>query len=368
MNEFLSLDDKQDVYVRATDLDALSCRVSCHRKGYFQDPYSMALYQAYRQYLGFCRGYTAMSSQRVLREAFQNKLPLINRGTYLRTMSVDWVMEEFTRNAKDERVQIVSLGSGMDTRSFTMLKKYKNMVYHEIDFPESTRIKKLAISGSEHLSQIVNAKLVTVEISNGESFRRINSDLHTSNYHLYGKDLRLIDDYATLLKDFDPTIPTLVLSECCLCYLPMEDNERLITKFRDLNPAMTGFLIYEPMALGDNFGKTMKSNLQKGKGIKLPTFESLPDLSVRLSFLGETCGLENIRLTDMSFVGGYSKPTNEGGWIEFKELYRISRLEWIDEVEEITLLLKHYCLCYGEYTNGLLKFKESDPKEYRWIK
>ncbi|KAG7192777.1 carboxy methyl transferase for protein phosphatase 2A [Scheffersomyces spartinae] len=309
-----------------------------------------------------------MSSQRILREAFQNKLPLINRGTYLRTMSLDWVMEEFTKNAADERVQIISLGSGMDTRSFTMLKKYKNMTYHEIDFPESTRIKKLAITNNQQLSQIVNTKHVTVEINSAQGFQRVNCDLHTSNYHLYGRDLRQVEEYSTLLKDFDHKVPTLVLSECCLCYLPMEDNERLITKFREMSPDLLGFLIYEPMALGDNFGKTMKSNLQKGKGIKLPTFESLPDLDVRLSFLRDTCGFENIRLTDLSYVGGYSKPTNKGGWIEFKELYRISRLEWIDEVEEITLLLKHYCLCYGEYTNGVMKFEESDPKEYRWIK
>ena len=53
-------------------------------------------------------------------------------------------------------------------------------------------------------------------------------------------------------------------------------------------------------------------------------------------------------------------------WIDHKEMGRINKLEMIDEIEEIRLLLEHYCLIYGEYTEEkTLNFKGIDT--WSWI-
>lgn len=338
----LSPQAKHDKIIRATDVDALSCRYSANKKGYFTPPdvHIDALLQSYQKHLLYCEGYTQLSAGRLLRSAFEPKFPLINRGTYLRTEAINKVVQRYVQAHR--KCQIVSLGGGSDTRCFRVLAESPTVVYTEIDFPESTKIKKLAICGSKSLQSIVGASLEPVTVSAKSQFVDMDMDLHTDRYHLVGLDLRtLAGEGAAKLSFLDPLVPTLVISECVLCYLSPGDNEKVILYWKKAF-AQSTFVIYEPMALDDAFGETMAHNLRL-RGIDLQAFREYPDLRSRKLFF-ERLGLK-ASLTDLAMVGGYS---GRSLWFDTADQQRVARLEMIDEVEEIRLLLQHYCLvCAG---------------------
>lgn len=345
----LSPKERKDKLIRATDLDALSCRLSSNSKGYFSpaDKYIPDLLKSYEENLRYCEGYTQLSAGRTLRTAFgEPKFPLINRGTYFRTEAIDKVVLSFVSSFP--KSQIVSLGGGSDTRCFRTLEHSENVTYLEVDFPDSVKIKKLAIAANKTLQKIVGADIAVPTITSRAELEELSADLHTSKYHLVGSDLRKIDEKGEqLIAYLDREVPTLVISECVLCYLTPEDNEAVLNYWK-LAFSKVAVLMYEPMGLDDAMGNTMAQNLTN-RGIDLHTFRKYPDLNSRRAFFGEKLGFSQVRLTDMARVGGYTSV--EESWIPIEELRRVSKLEMMDEVEEIKLLLHHYCLIYAE--NGL---------------
>ncbi|EGW33931.1 uncharacterized protein SPAPADRAFT_59315, partial [Spathaspora passalidarum NRRL Y-27907] len=258
----LSPKDKQDKLIRATDLDALSCRNSINIKSYLtpNDIYIPKLIESYRQNLQYCYGYTNLSSSRALHLFNDRKLPLINRGTYLRTKAIDNIVQGFIEEL--DKCQIVSLGSGSDTRAFSILNKYSNVIYHEIDFPESVKIKKLAIYNDDELRKTVGLGSDTIPmIKSRDEFVQLDCDLQTSRYHLHGIDIRTWKDNKTPFAHFDSNLPTLVISECSLCYLAPDEYENTINYLTGISKNLISFIIYEPMSLNDSFGLTMTKNL-----------------------------------------------------------------------------------------------------------
>lgn len=358
--------ERHEKLIRATDLDALSCRYNMNIKQYLNPPdeYIEDLMKSYNAYLQFCTGYTSLSSSRCLKSLFQDrKLPIINRGTYLRTKAISDVVQEFVKEF--EKCQIISLGSGSDTRAFSVLEKLPQVIYHEIDFAETTKIKKLAIIKNPKLCALLGVEETIPEIDSKKSFAEYNPDLHCKNYHLHACDLREVNSEA-VLDGFDANLPTLVLSECVLCYLSPEEYFSTIKFWTNLGNNLNSILIYEPMSLKDLFGETMYQNLQ-GRGLNLQTFDKYPDLESRLEFFKSECGLTRLRMSSLSNIGGYNKSQEASkAWIDPQDLQRISSLEFVDEIEEIRLLLEHYCLCYAEFrsSENVSSFKGID--KWHW--
>ncbi|GEQ67577.1 hypothetical protein JCM33374_g1242 [Metschnikowia sp. JCM 33374] len=401
----------RDKLVRATDLDALSCRLSANRKGYFvpSDKFIPALLTSYEQNLQYCEGYTQLSARRTIRSTFtEAKFPLINRGTYFRTESIDRIVSSFIEehtgeggvesdgrsdggnlnNDKDKdsckhtendarsgsrrTCQIVALGGGSDTRSFRVLENHrarKDVVYTEIDFAESTKIKKIAISNSPALKSIIGpvltgsegpgtCDLAPIDVSSKEDMASLDPDLHCQQYHLVAADLRQLGAPGTNSFSFlQPEVPTLIISECVLCYVTPEENIRVLNFWKSMFSALA-VVLYDPMGLGDAFGDTMAQNLSK-RGLDMLTFSKYPDLQARKLLFEATLGFR-AWLTDLASIGGYGVPS--ATWMDASESVRVSRLEMVDEVEEIGLLLKHYCLIYAE--SGM---SSRLPTELKWI-
>lgn len=347
--------DRQDKLVRATDLDALSCRHSANAKGYFSNPdaFISDLMASYQKNLPFCEGYTQLSAGRTLRALFQDgKFPLINQGTYFRTEAIDRLVSEFAR--ENGKCQIVSLGGGSDTRCFRVLESNPDVSYSELDFPESVKIKKLAICQNSKLQQILKCELELPIVNSREELARLDPDLHTPNYHLLGLDLRsLYTSGREKLNFLDWNQPTLVISECVLCYLTPEENQNVLLFWKQWG--RVSLVIYEPMSLNDAFGETMAMNLLN-RGIDLQTFTKYPNLASRQQLFQQLGFVA--KLTDMALLGGYGDV--ELSWVAPKERLRVSRLEMIDEVEEIRMLLQHYCLVYAEHGG-------STDTELKWV-
>lgn len=140
-----------------------------------------------------------------------------------------------------------------------------------------------------------------------------------------------IDDLQT------GNIPTLLISECCLCYLSPDEAQSVIRTFSNLIPNL-GIAIYEPTNPNSDFGKVMVQNLAM-RGLSMPTMQKYPTLQSQLDRLREAGFLHAQNGADILWLWN--------NWVSPREKERISELEMVDEVEEWELLAKHYIVTWG---------------------
>lgn len=322
--------DKKDKIIRNTDLDALSCRASADK--YLNDPLVTKLVDGVKYYAPFSQQIN-FSIQRAVRSQFQSpKTPVINRGTYIRTRSIDIVVNKFINRFKE--LQIVSIGAGSDTRFLNLLRSSGDRIkVYEFDFEPSVKIKKLTIVNDRELSDIVHYKGEATPVNSYEEFAQVDPVLDTENYSLMPIDLRQLDSNS--LAKLDPTIPTLILSECVLCYMSIEDSNKVVDFFTSY--FLKGlFLIYEPMGGEDNFGRVMTQNLSS-RGIELPSLLKYQNLHLQRARFESFNKFDKVQISDLKYIFS--------SWIPANELLRINRLEFLDEIEELNLMNAHYCLC-----------------------
>lgn len=222
------------------------------------------------------------------------------------------------------------------------------MVYHEIDFETNTRRKISRLRGppfSAGAKTIAGIDLHDSNVDVSEDGARLQSP----DYRIHAQDLRSLPHQEARLTGVDESLPTLIISECCLIYLPPEDADAVLRYFSNLFPTTTplSIVIYEPIRPHDSFGKTMVSNLMS-RGIQLQTLKKYAGLQEQRE-----------RLTTHGFTRPMDGAGNGGGaaaadidfiwqqWIAAEEKERVDALEWMDEVEEFVLLAKHYCVCWG---------------------
>lgn len=298
-------------------------------------------------------------------------------GTYVRTTAIDELVNRFldedgeSQNATKK--QIISLGAGSDTRAFRIFSKNPSsrLVYHELDFSVNTLAKIKAIRSSTLLQRALQVDKDALPAVGNEN-NLAGDSMHLPNYHIHPIDLRALAAKAGTssttttdsqpstedpsasetvekkidLPGIDPTLPTLLISECCLIYLSPTSADAVIDYFaQTLFPASTplGLIIYEPIRPDDPFGKTMVSNLA-ARGIQLQTlhkYASLPAQRQRFVDHGLRTGQGAV---DIDFIWNY--------WISVAEKERVAALEMMDEIEEWRLLAQHYCVAWGWRDGG----------------
>ena len=312
----------KDEVVQHTDIDASGSRLSAVELGYLEDP--------------FAKLFVSTESQR--------RFPIINRGTYVRTRAIDNLVDLFLSNLLSVKKQIISLGAGSDTRFFRIVQRddpdldsrepnlRTNLIYHEFDFPENTAKKKAIINRTSILRSLVGTPYLDHE-----------AGLDGSNYHLHPVDLRSLDTEAPVPDSFryiDPTLPTAIISECCLVYLDptlADKAARYFTQFLFPQSTAVGMILYEPINPNDAFGKVMVSNLAT-RGIVLQTLRKYGSLEAQAARM-KAYGFDSSGGVD---VGGlWQKGVDE------EEKGRVAALEMVDEVEEWELLAGHYCVVWG---------------------
>ena len=304
-------------------------------------------------------------------------------GTYTRTTAIDAICRTFINSLQESSshpphrplnfhgIQIISLGAGSDTRFFRLrrLHHHEDIRYREFDFPENTTEKIARIMKPEFIERVKQKAHLGMDggwVEVLDEGRRLRSGM----YCVTPLDLRTLAEdpgkAAAALEDVDPSLPTLLISECCLCYLSPEHADAVLKYFTDLFPATTPLttVIYEPIRPFDSFGRTMVSNLT-GRGIQLQTLERYADLGeqrerLRRYGFGGMRGCPGTESADKDArEDGEDKGLGEGGaeaadidfiwreWVSDDEKERVEKLEWMDEVEEFVLLGKHYCVSWG---------------------
>ncbi|CAE6491056.1 unnamed protein product [Rhizoctonia solani] len=308
-----------DSAIRETDTDAAHSRLSAVRQGYLVDPYLAPL---------------------VPRARFvPTRAPLMNVGTYVRSTAIDMLVESWLNlaGANTEKRQIVSLGAGSDTRYWRLMDKgFRERIasYVELDFTENTSRKAKAVMQSQSLSDALGSD---VKIERG------GTGLGSSNYYLIPLDLRegvpalepLISSPSSNAP-LDPSLPTLFIAECVFVYMPPSASGAILQWFSNTFGRAAG-IVYEMFGLQDSFGKVLKDNL-KARHIELPGVDAFPSLNSQLS-----------RYTSNGFSHskGRTLKSIRRENIPVSELQRISRLEHLDEIEELELVLEHYSITWG---------------------
>lgn len=156
-------------------------------------------------------------------------------------------------------------------------------------------------------------------------------------------------------------IPTLIISECCLCYLDVDTSRDVVTWFVNKIPSI-GIILYEPIGVDDSFGQMMVANLA-ARNITMPSLKWFKTLEDQRS-----------RLSDLGFIGPDAEAGQEAEtiekiwdlWIPASEKQRVDGLEGLDEIEEWQMLARHYGVAWGWKGNlgwagwiGLRKGKSS---------
>lgn len=229
--------------------------------------------------------------------------------------------------------QIVSLGAGTDTRPYRLFSggDTGGLIYHEVDF-DNIIDKKLRITQNQP------ALRETLFIPRSESSQsRRSAPPSGGEYFCHGADLRQLSTTGDeVLAGLRRDVPTLILSECCLCYLSPAESAEVIEYFTSRIPNVA-LAIYEPIEPSDSFGQMMVSNL-RARQIHMPTLEEYPTAKEQEARLRKA-GFDRVRHETIEAV--WKK------WISPEEKERVDSLEGLDEVEEWNLLAAHYVVVWG---------------------
>lgn len=271
----------------------------------------------------------------------------------MRTTALDALVDAFIACPKSSphtpTRQIISLGAGTDTRYFRLRARnnHRNVVYHEFDFPTVVATKfrivdsnKSILLGDETLYEKASQYTDdTVETMPQWGLERDIDGQKESRYICHPLDLRDLAKVPSL-GSFDGIrcgIPTLIISECCLCYLDVDVARGVVKWFTDRIPDL-GIVLYEPIGTEDSFGQMMVSNLA-ARGVVMPTVREY-----------KTLNDQKERLLQLGFCDGQEARDVERVWQEWvspEEKERVDGLEGLDEVEEWVMLAKHYSLIWG---------------------
>lgn len=252
-------------------------------------------------------------------------------------MALDEIIDAFLSKGDSRPKQIISLGAGTDTRPFRIFSKASPapIIYHELDFEATSKKKLQTVRGVPLLSKILT------DIGSNDSGSWTSNPSTGGEYYCHGIDLRKLDAEADRLVGLKANLPTLLLSECCLCYLRRQECDRVINLFKSKIPNLA-ILLYEPMHLDDAFGDTMVSNLA-ARHISMPGFETYRNSRDQIQRLNNV-GFDAVRY--MTIEDAWEE------WVPGQEKQRVHQLEGLDEVEEWKLLAGHYIVIWGHSGEG----------------
>lgn len=183
-------------------------------------------------------------------------------------------------------------------------------------------------------------------------------EIHAETYVLLAEDLNAYGQdaqnasFERLFAELDTTAPTLLLWECVLAYVDPATADRLMERMfaRFTHVAV---LCYDMCVSGDQaegdappdrFGRVMLQNLA-ARHLELVGARkyTTPDAYVRRfrTLLERTAQGGHVRSDAYSLR--YVWQT-----LDPAERHRLSRIEGLDEVEELEMLLGHYCMSWAE--------------------
>lgn len=325
-----------ETVVQQTDYDALSCRTSAISKGYLPSPtlqVDRCHYDNYKElHMEYLRALkeVSMRTYSKVHRVVKTSYPVMNYGTYLRTVSIDVALEDYLSGlGKDTEVQVINLGCGSDLRMIPLLENFPKLNYVDVDYDTTISVKSKVLWTSEVLRK--QLKLQKIE-STGE--------VSAERYKLAAADLNRIDESMQRLEALTAkNCPTVVITECLLCYMKQEESQNLIDSIMSYYKAGK-WIAYDPIGgsePNDRFGLVMQANLKESRNLEMPTlmiYNSKEKYASRFP-------TSNASAVDMWEILSNRIARDEGN--------RLRSLQFLDEIEELRVMQKHYVLLTAEW-------------------
>lgn len=215
----------------------------------------------------------------------------------------------------------------------------------ELDYSENTRHKAAQIHAHAALHNALGSYTMPSD-----------ADVQAERYALFGMDLRELADATAkdaserLARALDPARPTLLLCECVLAYVPPDDADAVLRCIL-ARVGSAALLAYDMIVAGDattdeepsRFGSVMLQNLA-AQQLMLPgarACASLGAYEARFARLLARCDAHAVHAHACSLRSLWYA-------LERAERERLARIEGLDEVEELEMLLAHYCIVWAE--------------------
>ncbi|CCK69423.1 leucine carboxy methyltransferase KNAG_0C03120 [Huiozyma naganishii CBS 8797] len=263
----------------------------------------------------------------------RQSVPVMNLGTYLRTVAIDVALLQFIERAgPDTPVQVVNLGSGSDLRMVQYLSVFPQIVkFLDVDFEEAVAFKGQVIDTTTQLKQIV------------EQYTR------EGRYELLSIDLCDVQHAMELLTTHTRTdVATVFITECLLCYIPQRESQLLIDSIQGAystgTPGGNLWVSYDPIggsAPNDRFGKIIERKLAHVQEPRLAHSARLQLKGDVRSSVAKAIDHCNVVIRDMwQFL--QEKVTDE-------EKKRVAALQFLDELEELKVMQTHYVILSAQW-------------------
>lgn len=319
----MSTNEENDEAVRATNNDAFESKLAALRKGYYDDEHLAAL----GEYFG-----PDLNAQRP---------PVINRGTAGRVHVKNGLVSAFLSTLLangHENVQVVSLGAGFDTLPFRLMKegmkgRSANLHIVELDFTEVVSSKVRAVR------DIAALRVLFGELHHdGDKLKglRRHGDGTRTSYGLRACDLRNKPLLQRTLREsgLKPEYPTIVLAEITLIYMEPSVADTVLGTIADFFPTKSAIICIEHITPDDPFGREMVRNIS-ARGSPLSGINAYPTLPSQTERFIKA-GWPNVRV--MTMLDAFKRLFSPD------EAIRLNRIEFLDETEEWSMLMQHYCV------------------------
>jgi len=313
-----------DEKVIATADDAVLSKLWTSSMGYYSDPFLPHFAKDAHGVMASTSTTKNSSNRRV------GGQPMMRRGTFARVCCVDRAISFFLSSTEQrkQQPQIVILGAGKDTtylRYQAELLTSKSLIINSLQWYE--------------------VDLPTVQQNKHALLNSLPQNLLTKSrkpqYHLVPFDLRAhpteLFHLLTNRYNFNVTKPTLYIVECVFMYLSEEASRRLLTAAAKLHQEVT-VVIYDPVIqISSPFGEVMYQHLKRAGVIQEDTSSSIQSTP--------TIPLYLKKLIDCGFpmAVGCSMSQAYETILSPEQRRHASSVEMLDELEEWTLLMNHYC-------------------------
>ena len=136
----------------------------------------------------------------------------------------------------------------------------------------------------------------------------------------------------------DPQIPTVVLTECVLCYLSDADASSLISVITSCFSEGC-WISYDPIGGSDSkdrFGSIMQENLMESRQLSMPTLMVYNSKDKYMRRFPGDCQI-------MTMWEYYQTCLDEA------ERQRLKTLQFLDEIEELQVIFSHYVISTAKW-------------------
>ena len=246
---------------------------------------------------------------------------LINRGYYVRVRCMTENALKFIEKFAQVPMQIISLGCGFDTTYFrlatdpSLQQCIGNITWFDVDFGNLLEKKAPVLGKKYSLDQYPN-------------YIPISCDIRDT--------VQLMKEFTAKGVNFE--IPTLIIAECVLTYLPVDCCDRLLDNIAG-SFRFGRIVVYEQIKNNEN-----ESVLDAFTETMMAHFESLatPIYSL-LDYPTLSCQVERYKKAGfLNLVDAYSLYTYWMTCVSSDEKKRIKSLELFDEWEDWHIKLSHY--------------------------